>query len=50
MVVVQTVSESPSFSEMGSMAPAGAEDAKVVFNTRVPKIIVKYHPLPVEKF
>lgn len=47
---VPVISESSNFFEIGAMAPAGAEDAKVVFNTKIPDIIVKYHFLAAEKF
>ena len=50
IINVPTISESPNLSEIGSIAPAGADDAKVVFNTRVPANIVKYHFFPFEKF
>jgi hypothetical protein len=50
IVNVPTVSESPNLSEIGPIAPAGAEDAKVVFSSKIPDNIVKYHFFPTEKF
>lgn len=50
IINVPTISESSNLSEIGSIAPAGAEDEKVVFNTRTPESIVRYHFLPVERF
>jgi len=50
IINVPTISERSNLSEMGAIAPAGADDAKVVFNTSIPASIVKYHFLPREKF
>ena len=50
VISVPTISESPNLSEIGSIAPAGAEDAKVVLNSKTPDSIVKYHFFPTGKF
>ena len=50
IISVPTVSENSNLSVIGSMAPAGADDAKVVLNTKAPANIVKYHFFPLERF
>jgi len=50
IINVPTVSESSNLSAMDSIAPAGADDANVVLNTKAPANIVKYHFLAFERF
>ena len=50
IINVATISESSNLSARGPIAPAGADDAKVVFSTKVPANIVKYHLFPIERF
>jgi hypothetical protein len=50
IINVATTSESSNLSLIGPIAPAGADDAKVVFNTKIPASIVRYHFFPLEKF
>ena len=50
IINVATVSESSNLSEIGPIAPAGADDAKVVLNTRVPANTDEYHFIALEKF
>jgi len=50
IVKVATVSESSNLSEMGPVAPAGADDAKLVLNTKVPANTDEYHFFALEKF
>jgi len=50
IISVPTISESSNLSDMGAIAPAGAEDAKVVLNSKTPDNIVKYHFFPTGRF
>ena len=50
IIRVLTISESSNFSAMGPIAPEGAEDANVVFNTNMPASMVRYHFFPFDMF
>jgi len=50
IINVATVSESSNLSEIGPIAPAGADDANVVLKTRVPANTDEYHFIALERF